>query len=186
MASKHAEAALKTRFDSVNGSWAMCFNCKKGHLSKGEIEVCANCNFSLVDSLIEWKKELVRICKQEDDEIAAAEAAEIAKNAKKTGDAAWPRTATDAGVSKTIYEVFVTMHRHKAELTQWDEDKYGTILDAMMEMNEFYNWIGDKKKKPIFLEHLRGKTCHDIYKGMVHLLTLKETIKDDAEIVAPV
>lgn len=137
------------------------------------------------DSLTGWKKELVAVCKKEDGAIAAAELAAATKMAKAKGFQ-WPKTMKEVQVYKVIYEVFTGLHNKEDELKEWDEDKYGSIYEAMMEMNNFYEKVGTAKILA-FVDWLRSSSrdFHEIHKRIVHLFKVKETFIDDDDITSP-
>ena len=74
-------------------------------MTEGEVERCEDCNFFLKESLVEWKRkrEVVKICKKEDDAIAAAEAISNAKNAKRQKDGQRMRRKLQCTRSSTKY-----------------------------------------------------------------------------------
>jgi len=179
--SKFAEDALRDCFDA-SGEWAFCFKCRRPFLTKGELERCDNCNKSLAESVKEYEKEVVRFCKLEAEAIADLEAKKLTKGAKDK----WPKNATSANVSKVVYDIFTTFNKHADELVEWDEDKHGSIVEAMEELNDFYASLS-KPNKMQFLLWVRppyANDCHDMYGGVEHLFSLQEKAPKD-DIAAP-
>ena len=151
-------------------------------MTKGELEKCDNCNKSLAESVVEYEKEILRVCKLEVEAIADLEAKKLTKGAKDK----WPKTATSANVSKVVYDIFTTFNKHQDELVEWDEDKHGTIIEAMEELNEFYQSLSkaNKMQMVLWVRSPYANDCHEMYGGMEHLLSLKKKAPKD-DIVAP-
>ena len=179
MTKRFAAEALKEYFEV--DAWNFCFHCRKTLLFPNiPKNNCVVCNVSFHDSQVKWKNFAVEQLKKEDDAVAEKEAKHAAK-----GAVVWPKNASTAGVPKTVYDAFQAIWDDKDGLSDWDEDKYGSIVDAMQQFEGTYKKLADKHDKGRALDYIRnGANVDEMYEGFKEIMEIFATWKNGDAIPA--
>jgi hypothetical protein len=182
MTKRFVAEALKEFF--VDGEWNMCHKCKKALLRPYLPEnTCKLCNVSFIESELQWKQFAVKEIKKEADAVAEIESKAAIVNDK------WPKNATTVSVTRPVFDAFKEIWDDKDSLSDWDEDQYGSIQDAMIAFHDAYKKLPTDKTssdKVNALAYIRnGKTADEKYEGLENIMTIFATWKTGDAIPAP-